>query len=119
MCHMRQDFTAVAVNFFAQLEADNSRERWNATRDGYDDLLRPAFGELLDGLGGTWRAYRAQNDVRFARVPYKTFLGAVTERPDGVGAFVQIGARGLLVGTGVPQPAPDQLARLRAAVGGP
>ena len=116
LCRMRLGFTATAVAFFSELEADNTREHWQTTRGVYDDLLRPTFDALLAALGGNWRVYRPHNDTRFARLPYKTFLGAVTEGPDGVGAFVRVGAQGLLVGTGMPQPAADQLARLRAAI---
>ena len=69
-----------------------------------------------DRRGRGVAGYRPHNDVRYARTPYKTFLGAVAEWPDGVGTFVQVGPRGLLVATGIPQPAPDQLARLRAGI---
>jgi uncharacterized protein (DUF2461 family) len=117
MCHMYPGFAAAATAFFRELDADNSRAFWAEHRHRYDDL-RPAFLALLAGLGGEWRVYRPHNDTRSARQPYKTFLGAVTEDADGVGAFVQVGPRGLLVGTGVPQPAADQLARLREAIGG-
>ena len=113
---MRSGFVAGAVAFYTELEADNSRAFWSAHRDRYDGLLRPAFLDILTGLGGEWRVYRPHNDVRYARTPYKTFLGAVTEWSDGVGTFVRVGPRGLLVATGIPQPAPDQLARLRAGI---
>lgn len=109
-----------AVAFFTELERDNSRAFWERERSRYDRDVRPVFVALCDHLRtfGAWRVYRPHNDVRFAkdRAPYKTFIGAVAERPDGVGAFVRVSASGLLVGTGVPQPAPDQLARLRAAI---
>jgi hypothetical protein len=67
---------------------------------------------------GPWRVYRAHNDRRFRSdtPPYKTFLGAVAERSDGVGAFLRVDAKGVLVGSGVPMPAPDQLERLRGAI---
>jgi uncharacterized protein (DUF2461 family) len=116
MCHMGQALASDATAFFAALDADNSRTFWTAHRSRYE-VLRGEFLELLTALGGDWRTYRPHNDARFSRQPYKTFLGAVTERLDGVGVFVQVGARGLLIGTGVPQPAPDQLARQRRAIG--
>jgi uncharacterized protein (DUF2461 family) len=107
-----------AAAFFAALDLDNTREHWALHRAPYDGELRPAFVELVEAVPGwgPWRVYRPHNDTRFGGAPYKTFLGAVTERGDGVGAFVQVGPRGLLLGTGVPMPAPDQLARLRAAL---
>ena len=109
-----------AARFFVQLEAHNDREWWLANRDVYDAVIKPSFLDLLAGIGafGSWRVYRPHNNLRFAssRSPYKTFIGAVAERPDGVGAFVQVGPRGLMIGTGIPMPAPDQLTRQRTAI---
>ena len=108
-----------AIAFYTDLEADNSREFWARERHRYDDLVRPVFVELLAGVEsfGAWRLYRPSNDTRFrSGEPYKAFAGAVAERADGVGAFVQVSARGLLVGTGIPMPASDQLPRLREAI---
>jgi uncharacterized protein (TIGR02453 family) len=109
-----------AARFFTELDAHNDREWWLANRAVYDTVIKPSFVELLDDLDsfGSWRLYRPHNNRRFATdtPPYKTFIGAVAEREDGVGAFVQVGPRGLMVGTGIPMPAPDQLTRLRAAI---
>lgn len=108
-----------AIGFYCALEADNTREFWSRERHRYDDGVKPLFAAILDGVGsfGPWRVYRPHNDTRFrATAPYKEFAGAVAERPDGVGAFVQVSARGVLIGTGIPMPAPDQLPRLRAAI---
>lgn len=125
LCHMSRSRTptagwaGTAAAFFTALGADNTREHWAAHRAVYDDLVRPRFTELLAGLRAFtgWRTYRPHNDTRFGgKPPYKTFIGAVSERADGVGAFVQVGPAGLLVGTGIPMPAQDQLPRLRAAL---
>lgn len=120
MCHMSPTWAHDAARFFAQLEEQNERAWWQANRAVYDTVIRPNFLGHLDGVGGfgPWRVYRPNNDTRFSpgKGPYKTFIGAVAERADGVGAFVQLSARGLLVGTGMPMPAPDQLQRLRAAI---
>lgn len=106
--------------FFTELEADNSREFWGRERARYDERIRPAFTELCGAVTAftDWRIYRPHNDTRFRAdaPPYKTFIGAVAERPDGVGAFLQLSRRGLLVATGMPMPAPDQLGRFRLAV---
>lgn len=108
-----------ALDFFAELEHDNSTAFFARERHRYD-AARATFTEVCDGVAGwgPWRVYRAHNDRRFRpdTPPYKTFLGAVTERADGVGGFVRVDAAGVLVGTGIPMPAADQLARLRAAV---
>jgi uncharacterized protein (DUF2461 family) len=113
-----EPWVRTAASFFHELAAANDRGWWQANRARYDEA-RSRFVEVLDGLDGwgPWRIYRPNNDVRFGnRPPYKTFLGAVAERVDGVGAFVQVSERGLLVGTGIPMPAPDQLAALRSAI---
>jgi uncharacterized protein (DUF2461 family) len=119
MCHMSAIFDE-AVRFFSELEGDNSREFWQRERHRYDHIVKPTFLAVLGGIDGfgPWRVYRPHNDTRFgnAKGPYKTFIGAVAERSDGVGAFVQVSGRGVLAATGVPMPAPDQLAALRAAI---
>jgi len=82
--------------------------------------VRPVFTAVCAALTAftEWRIYRPHNDLRFRAdsPPYKTFIGGVAERPDGVGAFIRVSSLGLLVATGLPLPAPDQLARFRAAV---
>lgn len=115
---------AAALAFFAHLEANNDRDWWTANVATYRELVRAPFEHLLDDLGPLvgepleWRIYRPQRDTRFAadKSPYKTFIGAVTQRAGGTGHFVQISRRGLLVGNGYPMLARDQLARFRAAI---
>jgi uncharacterized protein (TIGR02453 family) len=115
---------AAALTFFADLEVHNDRDWWTANVATYRELVRAPFEQLLGGLGPLvgerldWRIYRPQRDTRFAadRSPYKTFIGAVTQRAAGTGHFVQVSRRGLLVGNGYPMLARDQLARFRAAV---
>lgn len=123
MCGMVQPWTDTATDFFANLGQRNDRDWWQANRATYDMVIKSRFEELISGISGfdTWRVYRPHNDSRFQRGkgPYKTFIGAVSERPDGVGVFVQINAQGLLVGTGIPMPAPDQLQRMRSALAEP
>ena len=118
MCHMTDPLFSAGIEFFRGLERDNTRAFWHAHRARYDDAIKPSFVDVLERLGGDWRIYRPHNDQRFsaAKGPYKTFIGAVTERPDGVGTFVQLSARGVLVGTGMPMLAADQLTTYRAAV---
>jgi uncharacterized protein (TIGR02453 family) len=123
MCHMTTPWAETAATFFAELEQHNDRDWWQASRATHDRVIKPRFLELLGGISGfeSWRVYRPNNDTRFqsGKGPYKTFIGAVAERPDGVGVFLQIGAQGLLVGTGIPMPAPDQLQRMRLAIADP
>jgi uncharacterized protein (TIGR02453 family) len=115
---------AAALAFFSDLEANNDRDWWTTNLATYREVVRAPFERLLDDLGPLvgepleWRIYRPQRDTRFAadKSPYKTFIGAVTQRAGGTGHFVQISRRGLLVGNGYPMLARDQLARFRAAI---
>ncbi len=122
MCRMDRPIFEEAQSFFARMEADNTREFWARQRRLYDEGIRPVFTAVcvaLTSFSG-WRIYRPHNDLRFRpdSPPYKTFIGAVAERPDGVGAFIRVSSIGLLVATGLPFPAADQLAGFRAAVAG-
>jgi uncharacterized protein (TIGR02453 family) len=110
-----------AVTFFVRLTNDNTKAFWEANKDEYNTIVKPSFENLLAGLGsdfGPWRIYRPHRDTRFAidKSPYKTFVGAVTQQSGGTGYFVQISAKGLLVGSGYPMMTPDQLERFRAAI---
>lgn len=121
MCH--DDDAGIprdAIDFFTELEDHNDRTWWAANSARYRTIVREPFermlGELDDDL--EWRIYRPHRDVRFSadRRPYKSFIGAVAQRPSGNGHFVQISRRGLLVASGYPMMAKDQLARFRAAI---
>jgi uncharacterized protein (TIGR02453 family) len=120
---MSKTLSHEAPAFFAELGRNNNREFWTANRARYETAIRPSFLALLEGINGfgSFRTYRPNNDTRFgsAKGPYKEFIGAVAERADGVGVFVQISAKGLLVGTGIPMPPKDQLDNLRRAIGDP
>lgn len=112
---------AASVEFFSALERDNTREFWRSNRSFYEEAVRAPFLALLEGLPeayGSWRTYRPQRDTRFARdkSPYKTFVGAVAHAEGGTGFFLRLDARGLLLASGYPMMARDQLVRFRDAV---
>jgi uncharacterized protein (TIGR02453 family) len=105
-----------ALEFFEGLEVDNSKAYWQRHKDVYDTIVRAPMEELLAELEpefGEGRIFRPYRDVRFSRdkSPYKTAIGATV----GEG-YVQVDARGLAVGSGKWEMAPDQLERYRAAV---
>lgn len=105
-----------ALEFFEGLEADNSKTYWQRNKDMYENLVRAPMEELLAELEPEWgdgRIFRPYRDIRFSRdkSPYKTAIGATVG--DG---YVQVDARGLAVGSGMWEMAPDQLERYRAAV---
>jgi uncharacterized protein (TIGR02453 family) len=105
-----------ALEFFEGLEADNSKAYWQRNKDVYDTIVRAPMEELLAELEpgyGEGRIFRPYRDVRFSRdkSPYKTAIGATVG--DG---YVHVDARGLAVGSGKWEMAPDQLERYRQAV---
>ena len=105
-----------ALEFFEGLEVDNSKAYWQRHKDVYDTIVRAPMEELLAELEpefGEGRIFRPYRDVRFSRdkSPYKTAIGATV----GEG-YIQVDARGLAVGSGTWEMAPDQLERYRAAV---
>ena len=105
-----------ALEFFEGLEVENSKAYWERNKDVYRHLVRSPMEELLAELEPTWgdsKIFRPYRDVRFSRdkSPYKTAIGAVVG--DG---YVQVDARGLAVGSGMWEMAPDQLERYRASV---
>ncbi len=113
-----------AIQFFDELASNNDKVWWAANKDRYATEVRYPFEALLAALGSEyqpWRIYRPHNDTRFAKgkAPYKEFIGAVTQLPSGNGCFVQISAKGLLLGSGYPMMAPDQLMAFRSALDDP
>jgi uncharacterized protein (TIGR02453 family) len=110
-----------AIEFYAKLEADNSKTFWQANRDTYETCVKAPFLELSETVAkefGPLRVFRPYRDTRFAKdkTPYKTQAAAVTESEGGASYYVMISAEGLYVGSGYYHLANDQLARFRAAV---
>jgi uncharacterized protein (TIGR02453 family) len=105
-----------ALEFFEELEEDNSKSHWQRNKNVYDTIVRAPMEELLAELGSEWgetRIFRPYRDVRFSKdkSPYKTAIGAMLG--DG---YVQLSANGLAAGSGMWEMAPDQLERYREAV---
>jgi uncharacterized protein (TIGR02453 family) len=105
-----------ALEFYDELEADNSKAFWLRNKQVYERLVRAPMEELLAELEPDWgegRIFRPYRDVRFSRdkSPYKTHIGATI----GAG-YVQLSAAGLAVGCGMWEMARDQLERYREAV---
>jgi len=111
-----QGWPEEALDFYDGLEADNSRTYWQAHKHVYETCVLAPMRELLEELGpehGEGKIFRPYRDVRFSKdkSPYKTAIGAVIG--DG---YIQLSSRGLGVGSGMYEMAPDQLERYRGAV---
>lgn len=117
---MFKGFPPEALDFWAGLEADNSKAYWTAHKDVYDRAVRGPMEALADACAeyGDFKIFRPYRDVRFSRdkSPYKTHMGAVTEGEGGTLYYVQLSATGLFAASGYYMMAPDQLERYRAAV---
>lgn len=105
-----------ALDFYEDLEDDNSRAWWTAHKQVYENAVLAPMAELADELTeefGAVKTFRPNRDVRFStdKSPYKTQIGATI----GTG-YIQLSARGLAAGNGMYQLAPDQLDRYRQSV---
>jgi uncharacterized protein (TIGR02453 family) len=115
-------FPPEALDFYEELEADNTKAFWTEHKHVYDEAVRAPLLALCDLLAdefGAAKVFRPYRDVRFSKdkSPYKTAQGAVLTSGDGAGAsYVQVSAAGLLVAAGYHEMASDQVARFRAAV---
>ncbi|MFE3292782.1 DUF2461 domain-containing protein [Rhodococcus sp. NPDC059234] len=120
---MFSGFPDAALDFYEDLEADNSKIFWTAHKAVYESSVHAPMVALLAELEpdfGEGKVFRPYRDVRFSKdkTPYKTHQGGVVMVGAGIGYYVQVDASGLFVGGGFYQHTPDQLARLRAAVDG-
>src|SRR3954453_2784724 len=112
-------FPAAVVDFYDELEMDNSKTYWTAHKHVYEESVKAPMTALLAELEpefGPAKLFRPYRDVRFAKdkSPYKTHLGGLVD-----GFYVGLDASGVTCAGGFGAQAPDQLARYRAAVTAP
>lgn len=117
-------FPSDAVDFYAELEANNTRQWWLEHKPTYDAAVRGPMDALLHDLEdefGPGKAFRPNRDVRFSadKSPYKTHQGGFIERCDWAGWYAHIDADGLMTAGGSHTLASDQLKRLREAIDAP
>jgi len=112
-------FPPEALEFLAELEANNDRDWFKANRARYDEhLVAPAraLGEDLAAFGRP-HLFRPWNDTRFhPRPPVKEHVGLAVGYEGAGGYYVELSLDGLLVAAGLYRPAPDQLDRIRRAI---
>lgn len=113
-----------AFDFYAGLEADNSKAYWAAHKGSYDHDVREPLQALLAELEprfGPAKLFRPYRDVRFSadKSPYKTQQGALVGDLGAGGYYLAVDAEGLVVGGGLRAHSREQTARLRAAVDAP
>ena len=116
-----EGFPAAALDFYDDLEVDNTKSFWEAHRSTYQDaVLAPmtALTAALEGEFGAAKIFRPYRDVRFAKdkTPYKTHQGAFVAIAPETGYYVEVSPRGIRTGGGCYWFAPDRLAAFREAV---
>ncbi len=114
-------FPAAALDFYDDLELDNTRSFWEAHQQSYAEHVRApmvALTEALEPEFGPAKVYRPYRDVRFSKdkTPYKEHQGAIVSTAPATGWYVQVAAPGVRVGAGSYRADPPDLARIRAAI---
>lgn len=114
-------FPAAALDFYDDLEMDNSKTFWTANKHVYEESVRAPMIALLAALEeefGAAKIFRPYRDVRFAKdkTPYKTAQGAFIALGPATGWYVQVSAPGVRVGAGFYEASADRLARIRTAI---
>ncbi len=107
-----------ALDFYEDLEADNSKSFWTANKHVYTEQVKAPLEALTADLArefGSPKLFRPYRDVRFSKdkTPYKTHQGVwfgETSR------YFHISAEGLMVAAGYWETSSSQVERLRRAV---
>src|SRR3954468_17049763 len=114
-------FPEAALDFYDDLEMDNTKSFWESHKDVYTAAVREPMLALTAELAeefGTAKVFRPYRDVRFAadKTPYKTAQGAFVAVGPATGWYVQIAAAGVRVGAGYYHAGGPDLSRIRAAI---
>jgi uncharacterized protein (TIGR02453 family) len=118
-------FPVAALDFYDDLEVDNTRSYWEKHKATYDEAVKAPMVALVSALAPefaldrqSYKVFRPYRDVRFAKdkTPYKTHQGAFVPSGPSTGWYVQVGAPGVRVGVGFYDLSGPRLAAYRDAV---
>jgi uncharacterized protein (TIGR02453 family) len=114
-------FPVAALDFYDDLEMDNTKSFWEAHKDVYTESVRAPMLALTEALAeefGAAKVFRPYRDVRFAKdkTPYKTHQGAFVAVAPATGWYVQVAAPGVRVAGGFYHAETAQLARIRDGI---
>nr|MCW2727594.1 hypothetical protein [Aeromicrobium sp.] len=114
-------FPEAALDFYDDIEMDNTKTFWEAHKDVYRSAVAEPMKALTVALAdefGDAKIYRPYRDVRFAKdkTPYKTHQGAFVPKGPSTGYYVQVGAPGVRVGVGYYEASGPRLASIRDAI---
>ena len=107
-----------ALDFYEDLEADNSKAFWTAHKHVYDESVKAPLTALAEALAkdfGAPKFFRPYRDVRFSKdkTPYKTHQGIWFGESS---MYLHIAASGLFVAGGYWDTSSAQVDRMRRAV---
>jgi uncharacterized protein (TIGR02453 family) len=114
-------FTTAALDFYDDLELDNTKSYWEAHKAVYAEHVRRPMESLMSELEsefGAAKIFRPYRDVRFAKdkTPYKTNQGAFVRAGEATGWYLDLSAAGFRVGGGFYHAEAEVLDRYRRAV---
>jgi uncharacterized protein (TIGR02453 family) len=114
-------FPVAALDFYDDLEVDNTKSFWMAHKSVYDESVRAPMVALTDALAaefGQAKVFRPYRDVRFAKdkTPYKTHQGAFVAAGESTGWYVEVSPRGVRVSAGFYRADGARLAAIREAM---
>lgn len=114
-------FPVAALDFYDDLEVDNTRSYWEANKAVYDEAVKAPFVALTSSLApefGEAKIFRPYRDVRFAKdkTPYKTHQGAFVGAGPSMGWYVEVSPRGVRAGAGFYEASGARLAAIREAI---
>ncbi|CAN5442501.1 DUF2461 domain-containing protein [soil metagenome] len=114
-------FPVAALDFYDDLEVDNTKSFWDAHKDVYQTSVKAPMAALCRALEpefGTAKIFRPFRDVRFAKdkTPYKTHQGAFVAAGPALGWYVELSPRGVRVGAGFYEAGGERLAAIREAM---
>lgn len=114
-------FPEAALDFYDDLELDNTKSFWEAHKAVYTDAVKKPMLALtaeLEEEFGSAKIFRPFRDVRFAKdkSPYKTHQGAYVATGPSTGYYIQVGAAGVFVGAGFYEASSARLAVIREAM---
>ena len=119
-------FPVAALDFYDDLEMDNTKSFWTAHKEVYDTAVKAPMTALVEALEpefGKAKLFRPYRDVRFAKdkTPYKTHCGiqfrhARTRDVHAPGFYLHLEPGSVFMACGVWHPERDTLHAIRTAI---
>jgi uncharacterized protein (TIGR02453 family) len=107
-----------ALDFYEDLEADNSKSFWQAHKNVYDESVKAPLEALaaeLEPTFGAPKVFRPYRDIRFSKdkTPYKTHQGIWFGESS---MYLHVAASGLFIAGGYWDTTSAQVDRMRRAI---